>query len=103
MNLDHLPEVTCAQAHEMFAQFAEMYEGELGEVKGTEHHISFLECSGPLQSVPNPAEPRSREDQQKSVDEIIKSDVTVPYQSEWAPFAVLVPKPDGSLSFCVGY
>ena len=80
-----------------------MWDGSLGEVNTTEHHIDLLKGARPIASHPYRAGPRAREAEQAEVQRMLEADVMEPAQSAWDSPVVLVPKPDGSLRFCVDY
>jgi Reverse transcriptase (RNA-dependent DNA polymerase)/RNase H-like domain found in reverse transcriptase len=72
-----------------------------GEIVGVEHRI--ITQGGPTRQQPYRAGPRARESERIEVERMLAMDVIEPSISEWAAPVVLVPKPDGSLRFCIDY
>jgi hypothetical protein len=72
-----------------------------GEIVGVEHRI--ITQGGPTRQKPYRAGPRARESERLEVERMLELDVIEPSKSEWASPVVLVPKPGGSLRFCVDY
>jgi hypothetical protein len=90
------------QALEVLAAHKSMWTGGIvGEIAGVEHRITT--SGGPIRQHPYRSGPRMREAEQKEVDRMLAMNVIEPSASEWASPVVLVPKPDGSLRFCVDY
>jgi hypothetical protein len=67
------------------------------------HRIDLVPGAKPVQSQPYRAGPRAREAESVEVQRMLKAGVTEPASFEWASPVVLVPKPDGTLRFCVDY
>jgi hypothetical protein len=72
-----------------------------GEIAGVEH--SFNTRGDPMRQQPYRAGPRTREAERMEVERMLSMNVIEPSTSEWAAPVVLVPKPDGSLRFCIDY
>ena len=87
----------------MLREFAPMWSGDLGEINTTEHYIDLLPGARPVAQHPYRAGPRAREIEQQEVDKMLQSGVIQPSQSAWAAPVLLVPKPDGSMRFCIDY
>ena len=80
-----------------------MWDGSLGEIAATEHRIDLVPDARPIASPPYRAGLKAREAEQTEVNRMLEAGVIEPAQSAWASPVVLVPKPDGSLRFCVDY
>jgi Reverse transcriptase (RNA-dependent DNA polymerase) len=87
----------------LLERYSHMWDGSLGEIKATKHRIQLIPGSKPVHSHPYRAGPKAREMERQEVERMLKADVIEPACSEWASPVVLVPKPDGSLRFCVDY
>jgi hypothetical protein len=80
-----------------------MWDGRLGHVQTTSHRIELMPGATPVHSQPYRAGARAREAESSEVQRMLKSKVIEPTTSEWASPVVLVPKPDGSMRFCINY
>jgi hypothetical protein len=69
----------------------------------TEHRINLNPGSKPVHAQPYRAGPRARELERQDVSRILKAGFIEPESTEWASPVVLVPKPDGTMRFCVDY
>lgn len=103
LNLDHLPKGHQARVRAMLNRYAHMWDGSLGEINTTEHYIDLVPDARPFATPPYAAGPKLRQVQADEVDRMLRAGVIEPAQSPWASPVVLVPKPDGSLRFCVDY
>eukprot|EP00171_Calliarthron_tuberculosum_P003874 IDg3874t1 len=101
-----LSELTLAHqksVREMLRPFSSMWNGQLGEVKVTEHRIELLPGARSVFSQPYRAGIESRKVIQQNVDDLLSQDIIQPSKSQFASPVVLAPKSDGSLRFCIGY
>jgi hypothetical protein len=80
-----------------------MWDGHLGTVKATSHRIEILTGAKKIHSQPYRAVHRARAAEKEEIDKMVAQGVIEPATCEWASPIVLVPKPDGSLRFCVDY
>ena len=92
--------------HESAMKILESHNGmwidnSFGEINGVEHRIHTT--GGPLRQQPYRTGPRMREEERKEVERMLSMKVIEPSTSEWAAPVVLVPKPDGSMRFCIDY
>ena len=87
----------------MLRPFADMGSGKLGNLSVTQHRIELKTGSTPVHAQPYRAGPKARQVEEEQVSKILDAEVIEPANSEWASAVVLVPKPDGSLHFCVDY
>ena len=87
----------------MLRPHREMWDGRLGTVTATEHRIDLVPGARPIHSQPYRAGARAREIGRGEIEKMLSQGVIEPATSEWASPIVLVPKPDGSLRFCVDY
>jgi hypothetical protein len=80
-----------------------MWDGRLGHVHSATHRIHLVPGAKPVHAQTYRAGPRARENEASEVQRMLKEGVIEPASSEWARPVVLVPKPDGSMRFCVDY
>jgi hypothetical protein len=80
-----------------------MWDGHLGHVHYTSHRIDLVPGAKRIHAQPYRAGPRAREAESAEVQRMLKARVIEPANSDWASPVVLVPKPDGSMRFCVDY
>ena len=80
-----------------------MWSGELGCIKATQHRINLLPGSKPIHQQPYRAGPAQRQAEQKEIQSMLDKGVIEPANTEWTSPIVFVPKPDGTLRFCVDY
>jgi hypothetical protein len=103
VNLEQLSESDRKAVLEMLEPHKSKWDGRLGEVSATKHRIDLVPGARPIHSLPYRAGPRAREIEKQEIDKMLRQGVIEPAMSEWASPIVMVPKPDGSLSFCVDY
>ena len=87
----------------MLRKYAHMCDGSLAEISTTDHRIDLTPGAKPVRSAPYRAGPKARKAESEEVERMPRAGFIEPAQSEWASPVVLVPKPDGTLRFCVDY
>jgi hypothetical protein len=80
-----------------------MWDRRLGHVQITSHRIELVNGASPVHAQPYRAKARAREAESSEVQRMLKAEVIEPATSEWARPVFLVPKPDGSMRFCIYY
>jgi Reverse transcriptase (RNA-dependent DNA polymerase) len=80
-----------------------MWDGRLGQVQTTAHRIQLTPGAKPSYSQPYRAGAKAREAESVEIHRMLRAGVIEPAASEWASPVVLVPKPDGSMRFCINY
>jgi len=103
VDLKHLRSKERDKVRQALRPFSSMWDGKLGTITVTKHRIELKEGAKPVFSQPYRAGPKAREVEQQEVDKMLREKVIEPAKSEYASPVVLVPKPDGSLRFCVDY
>jgi Reverse transcriptase (RNA-dependent DNA polymerase) len=78
-----------------------MWDGRFGEILTVENHITTI--GPPVASQPYRAGPSSRELIDKEIQRMLDMNVIEPASGPWSAPIVLIPKPDGSIRFCVDY
>ena len=100
-SVSHLNVDQTDQLIETLTPFSEMWDGKLGRISAVEHHIP---TSGPpIASQPYRAGPHSRTLIDSEVQRMLDMDVIEPASGPWSAPVVLIPKPDGSIRFCIDY
>jgi transposase InsO family protein len=103
VNLNHLTPHMRDKVYRMLHNHRLLWDGRLGRVSATSHRIELTPGARPVHCQPYRAGPRAREAETQEVHRMLKEGVIEPAASEWASPVVLVPKPDGSMRFCVDY
>ncbi len=87
----------------MLRKHQDMWKGQLGEVKATEHRIDLEPDTRPIRQAPYRAGQKTRELIKSEIDRMTAQGVIEPAMSEWASAVVIVPKTDGIPRVCVDY
>jgi hypothetical protein len=87
----------------MLGKHRTMWDGRLGQVHTIAHRIQLTPGAKPAYSQPNRAGAKAREAKSVEIYRMFRAGVIEPAPSEWAIPVVLVPKPDGSMRFCIDY
>jgi transposase InsO family protein len=99
--LNHLTEDEQTRVLDTLHPHSSMWDGRLGEIPTVEHHI--ITEGPPIASQPYRAGPASREIIDKEIKRMLDMKVIEPSSGPWSAPIVLIPKPDGSIRFCVDY
>ena len=103
VDLEHVELRYQKRIRDMLRQYAHMWDGSLGEISTIEHRIDLTPDAKPVRSALYRAGPKARKAESEEVERMLRAGVIELAQSEWASPVVLVPKPDGTLRFCVDY
>jgi len=85
----------------LLEKHASLREGKLGLIRGVEHRIRLKPGAVPVRQHPFKAGPMARERENAEVERMRSMEVIEPASGEWASPVVMVPKPDGSVRFCI--
>ena len=103
LDLAHLTPQERKNVYQMLGTHRSMWDGRLGHVQTTSHRIELVPDARPVHAQPYRAGSRAREAESSEVQRMLKAGFIEPTASEWASPVVLVPKPDGSMRFCIDY
>jgi hypothetical protein len=103
VNLNHLNPQWRERVYRILGAHRQLWDGRLGRVTATKHRIELTPGARPVHCQPYRAGPKARDAEAQEVHRMLQAGVIEPSSSEWASPVVLVPKPDGSLRFCVDY
>jgi hypothetical protein len=87
----------------MLVKHRNMWDGRLSQVHATLHRIQLVSGSKPAYSQPYRVGAKAREAESVEIHRMLRAGLIEPDSSEWASPVVLVPKPDGSMRFCIDY
>jgi Reverse transcriptase (RNA-dependent DNA polymerase) len=103
VDLAHLPPDERVEELRMLEPHHRMWDGRMGTVAATIHRIEVLPGSMPVHAQPYRAVSHARVAEKTEIDRMLAQQVIEPATCEWVSPIVLVPKPDGTLRFCVDY
>lgn len=92
-----------ARIIEMLSEFESMWDGHLGTIRQTKHRIELKPDSKPVHQPPYRNGPDGRERERQEIQKMLDMDVIEEAECEWASPILFVPKPDGTIRFCVDY
>ena len=101
---ESVPHLTDAQKDQLIATLkphADMWEGKLGRISTVKHHI--MTSGPPVASQPYRAGPQYQKLIDAELKRMLQMDVIEPASGPWSAPVVLIPKPDGSIRFCIDY
>jgi Reverse transcriptase (RNA-dependent DNA polymerase) len=99
--VSHLSEDQKSQLLQILRPYSSMWDGRLGEIPTVKHHIPTR--GPPIASQPYRAGPASREVIDAEIQRMLSLGIIEPAAGPWSAPIVLIPKPDGSVRFCVDY
>ena len=103
VNLEHLSHGLRVRVLALLRKYSAVCDGRLGTLKGATHRIEIVPDAKPVYQQPYRCGIERRKAEEAEVQRMLKANVIAPSSSEWASPVILVPKPDGSLRFCVDY
>ena len=99
----NVPEALQQALDDVIQKHHKLWDGDLGLIKATEHRIVLKPGAKPVRLNPYRMGQASRELTREQVQRMRDMGVIEPSSSEWASPIVLVPKPDGTVRFCIDY
>jgi hypothetical protein len=103
VDLNHLTPHERERVFQHLSKHRSMGDVRLGHIHSTSHRIDLLPGAKPVHALPYRAGGRALEAESSEVQRMLKSGVIEHATSEWDIPVVLVPKPDGSMRFCIEY
>lgn len=103
IDLPHVPPEYGSRVRKMLQDHSGMWNGQLGAIRGVQHHIDLNKGARPFRSAPYRAGPTQRKLEEAEVKKQLDQGVIEPASSEWGSPILFVPKKDGKLRFCVDY
>jgi len=85
----------------LLEKHAPLWGGTLGLIRGVEHRIRLNPGAVARRQHPYKAEPLAREREKAEVERMSSMGVVEPSTGEWDSPVVMVPKPHGSVRFCI--
>jgi hypothetical protein len=99
--ISHLTDEQKSQQFDTLRPHASTWDGHLGYISAVQHHI---QTTGPrVASQPYRTGPASREVIYAEIKRMLSMDIIEPSSGPWSAPIVLIPKPDGSVRFCIDY
>ena len=92
-----------ARILEMLAPHKDMWSGDLGKIRATEHDIDLKPNTRPIHQQPYRAGAESPKVHEDHINLQLAADLIEPDQSEWASPVLLAPKKDGTLRYCIDF
>ena len=102
-SLDHLPDRDREQLQRLLCQYSEIFNDNPGKTNLCTHKIELKPGTRPIRLSPYRVHPQKADQIRQELDLMIKMGVIEESNSPWASPVVLIPKPDGSIRFCVDY
>jgi len=101
VDVSSVPEEWSAALWALLKKHASLWGGNLGLIRGVENRIRLKPGAVPVRPHPYKAGPLAREREKAEVERMRSMGVIEPSTGEWASAVVKVPKPDGSVLFCI--
>ena len=98
-----VPDEWSGDLRSLLKKHAPLWGGNLGLIRGVEHRIRLKPGAVPVRQHPYMAGPLAREREKAAVERMRSMGVIEPSTGEWASPVVMMPKPDGSVRFCIDY
>jgi len=103
VDVSSVPDEWSGALRALLKKHAPLWGGNLGLTRCVEHRIRLKPGAVPVRQHPYKAGPLAREREKAEVERMRSMGVIEPSNGEWAIPVVKVPKPDGSVRFCIDY
>jgi len=101
VDVSSVPDEWSGALRALLKKHTPLWGGNLGLIRGVEHRIRLKPGAVPVRQHPYRAGPLAREREKAEVERMRSMGVIEPSTGEWASPVVMVPKPDGSVRFCI--
>jgi len=103
VDVSSVPDEWSVDLRALLKKHAPLWGGNLGSIRGVEHRIRLKPGAVPVRQPPYKAGPLAREREKAEVERTRSIGVIDASTGEWARAVGMVPKPDGSVNFCIDY
>jgi len=103
VDMSSVPDEWSGALRALLNKHAPLWGGNLRLIRGVEHRIRLKPGAVPVRQHPFKARPLAREREKAEVVRMRSMGVMEPFTGEWDSPVVMVPKPDGSVRFCIDY
>jgi len=103
VHVSSVPEEWSGARKALLKKYAPLWGGMLGLIRGVEHRTRLTLGTVFVRPHPYKAGPLARKREKAEVERMRSMRVIAPSTGDWASSVVMVPKPDGSVSFCIDY
>jgi len=103
LDVSSVPDESSGALRALLKKQAPFWGGKFGLIRGVEHRIRLKPGAVPVVQHPYQAGTLAREREKAEVERMRSMGVIEPSAGEWASPVVMVPKPDGSVRFCIVY
>jgi len=103
LDVSLVPDESSGALRALLKKQAPFLGGNFGLIRGVEHRIRLKPGAVPVRQHPYQAGTLAREREKTEVERMRSMGVIEPSAGEWASPVVMVPKPDGSVRFCIVY
>ena len=102
-NLQHLSSDCRKELAQLLSKYPKLFNDNPGKTDAIVHHIELQPGTRPIKMSPYRVNPEKAELIRKELDLMKSMGVIEDSTSPWGSPVVLIPKPDGSIRFCVDY
>jgi hypothetical protein len=102
-NLSHIEDPNRAELQQLLSSYSDIFNDVPGKTTLCSHKIEIKPGARPIKLAPYRANPEKADQIRKELDQMIKMGVIEESNSPWSSPVVLIPKPDGSIRFCIDY
>ena len=100
--LDHLNDDQCKDLSDLLHKNKQVCSDKLGHTSMTVHDVD-VGNTRPIKQAPYRLNPEKLSKVREEIKYMLEHDIIEPSQSSWSSPIVMVPKPDGTLRFCIDY
>jgi len=100
---EKLTQLQQTELNALLNEFGDIFQDTPGKTNICTHHITLIPGAKPVASTPYRLHLEKAKLVEQEIDQMLKMGIVTCSDSPWASPIVVVPKPDGSIRFCVDY